>query len=127
MTNWYKILTDMAECLPLEEPVHPTLHVGPNLHEALIAAGAWPGDLTLVTPDGQYEDSLTAYVNSVTKPGQEIDMSKPSTCPNGHAANTSGQCGIRGCAHTYLGRHDGAGPAGSDRPDPEPGKGYDDE
>jgi hypothetical protein len=42
-------------------------------------------------------------------------MSEKPTCPNGHPANTSGQCGDRSCAHTYLGRHDGIGPAGPDQ------------
>jgi hypothetical protein len=37
------------------------------------------------------------------------------TCPACHPANSSGQCGDRNCAHTYLGRHDGIGPAGPDQ------------
>jgi hypothetical protein len=40
-----------------------------------------------------------------------------SRCPAGHLANRYGQCGVRSCAHTYLGRHDGVGPAGPDRSD----------
>jgi hypothetical protein len=47
-------------------------------------------------------------------------MSEQSTCPNGHPTNSSCQCGVRNCPHTYLGRHDGIGPAG-------PGKTGDDE
>jgi hypothetical protein len=89
--NWYQILIEMAECELSAEPVHPTIHVGPNMHEALIDAGCPPEDLTLVTPGGQYEDSLVALtaaagdvshveaiaaLNSMTEPGQELDMTR---------------------------------------------------
>jgi hypothetical protein len=105
--SWDEILAEMAKRDRLAEPVHPTLHVGPNAHEALIAAGALPEDLTLVTPDADMvaayiaEEMPKAYLRffdqhldelnrggmtgeplgilGMTEPGQELDITRDGT------------------------------------------------
>jgi hypothetical protein len=61
--NWYQIVNEYVDRERLAEPVHPTWHVGPNLYKAALEIGYRPEDLTLVTPGGQYEDSLAAYID----------------------------------------------------------------
>jgi hypothetical protein len=60
--DWASVLAGYAERDRAAEPVRPTIYVGPNTYEAALEIGYRPEDLTLVTPDGRYEDSLAAYI-----------------------------------------------------------------
>jgi hypothetical protein len=62
VTSWHEILNEYAERVHAAVSVHPTIYVSPEVYKTAIEVGHRPEDLTLVTPGGQYEDSLAAYI-----------------------------------------------------------------